>query len=267
MAAGDLWIDGAPATVEDLTHQALVNYGAYTSFAVSARAVRGLDRHLARLTHAGSDLFGAPVPEDRVRALIRQALGDRPDAFVRVSLFSREISPRSPAHEGVPRVMVGVFPPVPPLGETPLRLQVQTYARETPDLKHVATMGLIRARREARLAGNDDALFVDAEGRISEGSLWNIGFVYGDTVVWPDAPMLEGVSQALIKAHLTDVGLKQETRVVTLDDLVGFEGAFITNSATPACAVAAIGDHAFAVSVERLTNISAAWSRAEPQPV
>jgi branched-subunit amino acid aminotransferase/4-amino-4-deoxychorismate lyase len=267
LAAGDLWIDGAPATVEDLMHQALVNYGAYTSFAVSLGAVRGLDRHLARLTKAGTELFGAPVAEDRIRDLVRQALGERADAFVRVSLFSREISPRSPAHEGVPRVMVGVFPSVPPLGEVPLRLQVKTYARETPDLKHVATMGLIRARREARLAGYDDALFVDAQGRISEGSLWNIGFISDDAVIWPEAPMLEGVSQALIKAHLAHVGLRQETRGVTLGDLSGFDGAFITNSATPACAVAAIGAHAFAVSVERLATITAAWSQAEPQPV
>jgi len=261
------WIDGAPATVEDLTHQALVNYGAYTSFAVAGGSVRGLDRHLARLTHAGTELFGVPVPEGRVRDLIRQALGDRPDAFIRVSLFSREISPRSPTYEGPPRVMVGVFPPVPPLGETPLRLQVQTYARETPDLKHVATMGLIRARRQARLAGYDDALFVDAEGRISEGSLWNIGFVHGDTVVWPEAPMLEGVSQALIKAHLGDDGLKQDTRVITVDALSGFDGAFITNSATPACAVAAVGDHVFSGGANRLASIAAAWSRAERQPV
>jgi len=263
----DLWIDGAPATVEDLTHQALVNYGAYTSFAVAGGAVRGLDRHLARLTHAGHALFSAAVPESRVRDLIRQALVDRSDAFVRVSLFSREISPRSPAHEGPPRVMVGVFAPVPPLGEAPLRLQLQPYSRETPDLKHVATMGLIRARRQARLAGYDDALFVDAEGRISEGSLWNIGFMRGDTVTWPDAPMLQGVSQALIKAHLADFDLKQETRRVTLDDLSGFDGAFITNSATPSCGVAAIDDQAFAVSAERLASLASAWSQAEPQPV
>ena len=263
----DLWIDGAPATVEDLMRQALVNYGAYTSFAVAGGAVRGLDRHLARLTHAGHALFGAAVPESRVRDLILQALGDRSDAFVRVSLFSREISPRSPAHEEPPSVMVGVFHPATPLGEAPLRLQPQPYSREMPDLKHVATMGLIRARRRARLAGYDDALFVDAEGRISEGSLWNIGFMRGDTVTWPDAPMLQGVSQALIKAHLADFGLKLETRRVTLDDLSGFDGAFITNSATPACSVAAIGDHAFSLSTDRLASITAAWSRAEPQPV
>lgn len=267
MATADLWIDGAPATVEDLTHQALVNYGAYTSFAVSDGAVRGLDRHLARLSHAGNSLFGASVPEAEVRARIRQALGERSDAFVRVSLFSRDISPRTPSHEGPPRMMVGVFPPVSPLGATPLKLQLQAYTREAPDLKHVATFGLIRARRQARGDGFDDALFVDAEGRISEGSLWNIGFLSGGTVVWPEAPMLEGVSQALITAHLADVGLKQETRMVTVEALSGFDGAFITNSATPACAVGTIGDSSFVGNAEGLTGIAAAWFMAEPQPV
>lgn len=267
MAVGDLWIDGAPATVEDLTHQALVNYGAYTSFAVTSGAVRGLDRHLARLSHAGHTLFGAAVPEAEVQGRVRQALGERSDAFVRVSLFSRDISPRTPAHEGRPSVMVSVFPPVAPLGEAPLRLQPLTYSRETPDLKHVATMGLIRARRQARLSGFDDALFVDPEGRISEGSLWNIGFVRGGTVVWPKAPMLEGVAQALIRAHLEDVGLKQETWVVRLDDLAGFEGAFITNSATPACGIAAIGEHAFSVNAQAIAKVADAWSRARPQPL
>ena len=44
-----LFIDGTPATQADLAHQALVNYGAYTSFRVEDGGVRGLDRHLTRL--------------------------------------------------------------------------------------------------------------------------------------------------------------------------------------------------------------------------
>ena len=56
MAAPALFIDGAPATPADLAHQALVNYGAYTSFRVEQTAVRGLDRHLARLQGASVEL-------------------------------------------------------------------------------------------------------------------------------------------------------------------------------------------------------------------
>ena len=43
-----IFIDGVPATAEDLAMPALINYGAYTSFAVEQGGVRGLDRHLQR---------------------------------------------------------------------------------------------------------------------------------------------------------------------------------------------------------------------------
>lgn len=267
MAAADLWIDGAPATAEGLARQALVNYGAYTSFAVDNGAVRGLDRHMARLVRSAEALFGEAVPEGEIRRQLRLALGDRPRGFARISLFSPDISPRTPDVEGRPSVMVGVFPPVAPLSGQPLRLQVQAYAREAADLKHVATFGLIRARRLARRDGFDDALLADADGRVSEGTLWNIGFLEGDTVVWPDAPMLAGVSQALIRDHLSEVGLGQTTRVIRVEDLPRFDGAFITNSATPACAVGAIDGHTYGDAGDRVARVAAAWALAAPQPV
>lgn len=37
----DLYIDGQPATTDDLAHMALANYGAYTSFRVEGGGVRG----------------------------------------------------------------------------------------------------------------------------------------------------------------------------------------------------------------------------------
>lgn len=267
MAAADLWIDGAPATAEGLARQALVNYGAYTSIAVDNGAVRGLDRHMARLVRSAEALFGEAVPEGEIRRQLRLALADRAEAFVRISLFSPDISPRRPDVEGRPSVMVGVFPPVPPLSGDPLRLQVQTYAREAAHLKHAATFGLIRARRLARAEGFDDALFAGADGRVSEGSLWNIGFLEGDTVVWPEAPMLAGVSRSLIRDHLSEVGLSGVSRIVEVDDLAGFDGAFITNSATPACAVGAIDGHTYGDAGDRVARVSAAWALAAPQPV
>jgi branched-subunit amino acid aminotransferase/4-amino-4-deoxychorismate lyase len=263
----DLFIDDVPATAEDLAHPALVNYGAYTSFAVQGGGVRGLDRHLARLRDAALELFGEAVDDDQARAWMRQALDGRSDAWMRVGLFAPEIGVRTPDWIGRPRMTVGVFAPASPLAERPLRLQPQTYAREAPHLKHVATFGLIRARRAARTAGFDDALFVGADGRISEASVSNIGFLSGDRVIWPQAPMLAGVSQALIADRLADVGLRGETRPMTLADLPNFDAAFITNSATPACAVAAIGDHVFASSSDRVAAVAAAWTAAPIQPI
>lgn len=261
-----LWIDGEPASTRTLAHQALVNYGAYTSFRVEDGGVRGLDLHLARLDRAAIELFGEAVGEASLRAALRQALDGRQDAWLRVSLFAPEISHREVEWTGRPKVMVAVFDPPAPLAES-VRLQPQLHQRQSPHLKHTATFELIQARRAARRAGFDDALFVDAEGLISEGTLWNIGFVAGNRITWPQAPMLEGVTQALLDQGLDGVGLTSVVRPVRLSDLPQFDRAFLCNSATPACAVTAIGAQGFEAGAGLIDALISAWRAAPLQPI
>jgi branched-subunit amino acid aminotransferase/4-amino-4-deoxychorismate lyase len=243
-----------------------VNYGAYTSFGVEAGAARGLDLHLERLRMASVALFGACVAEDRMRDLMRKAIGQREACWLRVSLFSEDIWNRDPTWVGAPRVMVGVFDMPPPLAEA-VRVQVQVHERIEPHLKHVANMDLLRARRRAQEAGYDDALFVDRHGQLSEGTSWNIGFIAGETVVWPRAPMLAGVTQSLIQARLADVGLKGEGRTVRRDDLNGLDAAFLCNSATPACAITGIDDRSFPLDPSLIDRLQSAWASNAPQPI
>ena len=261
-----LLIDGLPPTEADLTYLALVNYGAYTSFRVEDGGVRGLGHHLGRLDDYAVALFGEPVGQGALRAHIRTALADRRDAWLRVSLFSPEIWSRTPSARVRPRVMTATSPPPPPLA-TSDRLQVQTYAREDAHIKHTAIYGLIRARRLAREAGLDDALFADADGVISEGSSWNIGFLSGDTVVWPQAPMLAGVTQILIDRGLAGVGMTAVTRPVRTGDLAAFDGAFLCNSATPACPITAIDGLALQTSPAMIDRLAAAWASNPPEPI
>lgn len=257
-----LWVDGRPASLEDLAHQALVNYGAFTSFRVEGGGVRGLDLHLARLEAESSSLFGETLGEAVLRDYVRAALAGRQDAWLRVSLFAREISNRDPHRVGRPRVMVGVFDPPASLTGG-VRVQSQTYEREAAELKHVATFGLLRARRQAGQAGFDDALFLDRDGGISEGTLWNIGFVQGDVVVWPLASMLDGVAQRLIHAGLTAAGVPQRTEALRLTDLTRFDGAFLCNSATPAAEITAIDGHVFSGATAMIGQVAQAW-RSQP---
>ena len=264
MGAADILIDGAPASADDLAQVALVNYGAYTSFRVEGGGVRGLDLHLARLEASARELFGEAVGEARLRELMLGAVQGRGDCWLRVALFAPEISPRTPDWQGMPRVMISVSPPPSPLPDG-VRLQSQVYGREVPDLKHAANFGLIRARRTARAAGFDDALFVDSAGRISEGSLWNIGLVRGREIVWPQAPMLAGVGQAVLQRGLGDVGLTAVTEPMTLGDLARFEAAFLCNSATPAAAIWSIDGHEF--GPPPLEALRAAWASQPCQPI
>lgn len=255
-------IDGLPATPDDLAHQALVNYGAYTSFRVEDGAARGLDLHLARLEQAAVELFGESPGEAEFRRLMALAVAGPDACWLRVSLFSPDIGHRDPTYVGRPKVMTVVSPPPPPLASS-VRVTAVPYEREAPHLKHLATFGLIRARRAACAAGFDDALFVGGAGQVTEGTLWNIGFVQGDRIVWPQAPMLAGVTQALITRGLLQVGLTSETRPVRLDEIGAFDGAFLCNSATPVCPITAIDNTTFANDPAMLAKVEAAWA-AQP---
>ncbi|MDQ1153994.1 aminotransferase class IV [Brevundimonas sp. SORGH_AS_0993] len=262
----DILIDGRPATTEDLTHQALVNYGAYTSFRVERGAVRGLDLHLTRLEQAAVELFGESPGEAELRRLMALAVEGRDACWLRVSLFSPEIGHRNPSFVGRPRVMTVVSPPPPPLA-TSMRVTTVPHVRETPHLKHVATFGQTRARRAARAAGFDDVLFIDGQGCVSEGATWNIGFIQGDRIVWPQALMLAGVTQSLIQRGLEAAGLPSEIRPVPLDEAATLDGAFLCNAATPICPITAIGEIAIATDPAVLSRLERAWSSQPPQPV
>jgi branched-subunit amino acid aminotransferase/4-amino-4-deoxychorismate lyase len=263
-----LLVNGEVAGQEDLLHMALVNYGAFTSMqavegAEGAWGVRGLDLHLARLRDAGLELFGRAPEEGRIRGWMRQALKDHSAAAsVRVNLFSRAISVRDPSAQGALDVMVMAGPPAAEVAG-PLKLGVARYERETPHLKHVATFGLIRERREAMAAGHDDVLFADDNGRVTEGSIWNVGFLKGDTVIWPQGPMLAGTGQALLQRGLDAVDVGTEQRWVGLPELPDFDAAFITNSAIPAAGVSVIGAVRYAERADLIQLLRNAW-RSNP---
>ncbi len=259
-------IDGRAPQPDDLVYLATTNYGAYTSFRVEAGGVRGLDLHLARLQTSALALFGEAVVEDDLRGFIQTALRDTRDAWLRIGLFSPDIRPRTPDAVVRPHVLTTVSPAPRPLADS-LRLQVQPHVRLLQEHKHTASIEAIQARRSARQTGFDDALYADPDQLISEGSLWNIGFLSGDTVVWPKAPMLAGVAQALIDQGLASQSLASATRPIHVQEIVTFDGAFICNSATPACPVTQIGQARFDMDQARIDAIARAWALAPLQPI
>lgn len=260
-------IDGEPATVEALAPVVLSNYGAFTSMQVEDGAVRGLDLHLDRLEQEALSLFGVAVPEARLRERMRAALAGLSGRHsLRVQLFLETVTLRTPEAMGEPSVLVVVSDPANPLCD-PLRLQTQDYAREAPELKHTGTFGLTRARRAAKATSFDDALFVGPDGAVSEGTIWNIGFVDEGRIIWPRAPMLRGVGQRLLENGLDLVGLDSETRIIDRAALAELKQAFICNSATPACPVGNIDGRSLDIDPALIDRLHAAWASNAPQAI
>ncbi len=196
---------------------------------VRGGAVQGLDLHLARLCDATMELFGASLDEGALRARLRQVLdadgGHAEACTLRVAVRAGPVGGTGVVIDAG----IDIEPPREP-GAAALRLCSHRGLRERATLKHLAIGPQLEARRAAQAAGFDDALLVDADGRIAEGTFWNIAFLHGDGLVWPDAPSLDGVTQRLLQEALARAGVPQRREAVRLDALDAFRAAFALNS-------------------------------------
>jgi branched-subunit amino acid aminotransferase/4-amino-4-deoxychorismate lyase len=251
------WIDGRAPTVAEWRALALHNYGHFTSMQVRGHAVRGLGLHLERLREGNRVLFDAGFDADAARAALRDAVrAAGGDCSLRVTVFAPDFDPRRPDRPLPPVLLASTAPPS-SLPVPPLRVCSTVFSRPLPQIKHIDTFPLFHARREALRAGFDDVLFVDAEGRISEGSTWNLGLWDGQRVVLPEAQALRGTAEALLRGGLDVLGIARQVREVRLADLPRFRAAFACN-ATGVMAVAAVDGVAFPESGPML----ATWRRA-----
>jgi branched-subunit amino acid aminotransferase/4-amino-4-deoxychorismate lyase len=238
-------INGRPATVEAMRPLATANYGHFTLMQMREGGVRGFPLHLDRLDQGSRLLFGQGIDRALVTHHVRAATSGLAEATVRINVFTT-MSLRGPVPGAPLDVMVTVTPPVAP-DFRPIRVKSLPYRRDLPVVKHVGGFGLVVQRRLAQAAGFDDALFVDAEGEISEGSIWNIGFHDGTRIVWPAAPALLGITMLLLRHGLSRRGIPWEIARLTLADLPRFRNAFLCNSIAAGQPIAAVDGHGYAI--------------------
>ncbi|MEV5960651.1 aminotransferase class IV [Kribbella sp. NPDC051952] len=220
-----LLLNGVPLQTVDPALLRATSYGHFSSMQVRAGAVDGLDLHFERLDRSTREVFGEPLPADRVRTDLRAALdhAGTGDLSLRVNVF------------GPADLLIRVSPPIDP-GTTPQRLLAFPHERAVPHLKHTGTFDLVYYGHQAERAGYDDAVFHTTAGEISEASIWNICFARGTTIVFPSAPVLPGIRQQLLQRGLTTF----DTIPVPLADLPTYDAAYLTNSIDPALPIASI---------------------------
>ncbi|MFI7637980.1 aminotransferase class IV [Nonomuraea sp. NPDC049400] len=190
-------------------------YGHFTAMQVRDRRVRGLELHFARLEAASTELFGVPLDRAAVLGSIRAVLGDARDAGVRVYVVEADrphvIANAAPPHEAPTR---------------PQSVKPVVYQRFLPHIKQASGMLQAHVGRLVRREGFDEALLTTEDGLISEGSITNLGGFAGGRLVWPDAPMLHGITMQLLER----IDVPQERRPLKAADLPGFDQVFLCNS-------------------------------------
>jgi 4-amino-4-deoxychorismate lyase len=244
-----------------------VNYGHFTAMLVLPGGVRGLSLHLERLDRDAKILFGHGIDGDEVRNRVHKALdGHELPVNARVTVFARQLPFDHMDDLPQPEFLVKVRP-ARQSRPADARVKSTVYARDLPQVKHIGTFGLFHQLRLAQQAGFDDALFVDEDGRIAEGTVWNVCFYDGEQVIWPEAPALPGVEMTLLQDGLRRTGIRYETRDVRLSDISGFRSAFMTNAISGPTRISAVDDVTFAPNPELEALLKAAYDAVPLEPL
>ncbi len=193
------------AAVSLLDHE---GWGHFTAMQVREGRARGLDLHLARLEAAHQEVYRRVLGGQEVRARIRHALGGRLNASVRVYGYWAGLIVTVREPQEMPR--------------RPHSMTTVQFQRPLARLKHVGSWGQGRF--------GDEGLLTDETGRISEGTITNVGFWRNGRVIWPEAPKLDGITMLLLRRQLTAAGVGQAEEPVRVQDLASYDGMILCNS-------------------------------------
>jgi branched-chain amino acid aminotransferase len=251
---GFIWHDGKlvpwrEATIHVLTHS--LHYGlsvfegvrAYKT--VNGTAIFRLKEHTDRLFNS-AHIYRMPMPWDKetvmeahkevVRANKLESCYLRPIAFYGSEKMG--VSPKgAKTHVSIAAWPWGAYLGADAL-EQGIRVKTSSHARHHVNVSMCRAkaagsyMNSILANMEATESGYDEALLLDVDGFVAEGSGENL-FVIKDGVIYePEiASALTGITRATVHTLAKDLGYTIVTRRLTRDDIYIADEAFFTGTA------------------------------------
>ena len=219
-------------------------------------AVFRLDAHLDRLC-ASAELLHLTMPydRDRLRRAVLETVRENNVSRGVVKLFAYYAEPDFGLIPHDPRIAVAMFAADFPTayGKTQAELAVPCTVGISPyrklDARTVAVhakatgnyVNSFLARWDARHKGYDDALLLDCNGLIAEGSLSNVFFVKAGKVLTPRLDSaLAGITRDSVIAITTSLELPLQERDITVEEAVSADEVFLTGSTVHVRAVRAI---------------------------
>ena len=263
LEAGLVFLDGElvpqeQATVSVLTHA--LHYGTSVFEGIRAyetergAAIFRLREHAVRLLQSAK-ILGMRTSlsvEDIERAILETVrANERPACYIRPLLWygaeSLGVNPtRNAVHFMVATLPWGVY-----LGEEAVRqgakLMTSSWRRSSADIMPTKSkaggnyVNSVLANQEARENGFDEALLLDKQGFVAEGSGENI-FVVNDGVLYPIAHSvnLRGITRDSVIKIAEHLGTKVEPTMATRDELYIADEVFMVGTAAEVTPVASI---------------------------
>ncbi len=251
---GYIWLDGQwlpwrEAKVHVLTHTLHYGYGCFEGIrayeTATGPAIFRLDEHVRRLVDSAHILaIDLPVDLAALASLCCEAIrrNNLRSGYIRPLVFlGAEKLGVDPAGADT-HVMVAAWPWGAYLGgnaiEDGIRVRVSSYARHHPNVQMCRAKAIstyansILAVREARRDGYDEALLLDTEGYVAEGSSENVFIVRDGEVLQPETTSaLDGITRRTVETLAREAGLTVRAKRITRDEVVCADEVFLTGTA------------------------------------
>lgn len=215
--------------------------GVYEVIAVQDGRLVDEGPHLVRLARSLKELgMAAPMTDASLRHVIREVVRRNRvrDGMVYLQI-TRGSAPRDHAFPARPRPTLVINAKAFKGPSESLRrrgcavVTVPDIRWKRCDIKTTSLLANVMAKQTARDAGAFEALMVDADGRITEGSSTNFWIVTkkGRLVTRsPDTAILNGITRRAVIKLAADAGLTFEERPFTVREAKGAAEAFLTST-------------------------------------
>lgn len=252
---------------EILAPVSLYAYGAYTSIKYTPDGLLFMEKHLDRLRYNCQELY-IPYPgDDKIVDAIKETLdfneARNKELILRVNLFPESISWANPHQiKNTPCAIMVNFREMYYLPQN-YTLKTVNFTRNLPHLKTTNYVVNFMAKAQAREQNCHDAVLVNKEGNITEGTAWNIFFIKDSKVFTPpsESGLLKGITREAIINICSKLKIELVKKVVPVTSINEYESAFITNASQGPHAVMQIDNVMYSIDNPTLTAIKEEFNK------
>ncbi len=227
--------------------------GVYEVIAVCARALVDAEPHLDRLERSLRELeIARPMSRSALALVINEVVArNRVEDGIIYIQMTRGVAPRDHAFPRQQETQVVMTarrskPHPSSYGEDGVKvISVPDIRWERCDIKSVSLLPNVLAKQRAREAGAYEALFVAADGMVTEGSSTNAWIVTtaGELVTQPSSnAILSGITRRTVMEIVREEGLSLVERGFTLSEAKAAREAFVTSTTAFVMPVTQIDD-------------------------
>ncbi len=129
-----------------------------------------------------------------------------------------------------------------------VRADLIPLERKNPNVKIENPTLRLSADKAICMTQTHEALLVNSQGYITEGSRSNFFAIANSTIITPPAEdVLEGVTRRKVIQLITEKGIPFMERSIHTDELNSIEGAFLTGTSPRVLPISHIGTHAYEI--------------------